>query len=113
MFLVVLLIFGCITNYAKARAAQLNAALWSFLTVLAIFIGLFIGSFIVAIIMMIKDPGFLSVMQQHPGDQEFMMKYMSEHHNLLVMELFLLVCGVGGYLFINYLIKKKGVKQEQ
>lgn len=101
-----ILIFCCIRNYFRAGAANLNAALWSFYTFLACLVSWFIGGIIVTIIMIVRDPKLKTMLMQNPPDQDGVMQYLMSK-NILVPQLFLLVCMVGGYLFVRYLIGKR------
>jgi hypothetical protein len=90
----------------KARAANLNAALWTFYAFLSILCSWAIGSIIVTMILLLRDPVLRGMLTQQPPDKDGIMNYLKTQ-NLLLPEIFLLFCGVGGYLFIHYLISKK------
>ncbi len=100
------LIFCCIRNYFRARAAKFNAALWTFYTFLSILVAWLIGSFITVIIMVIRDPQIRALLSQQPPDRQRLMEYV-KHQNLFVHEMFLMFCGLGGYLFIRHLMIRK------
>lgn len=102
----IVLIFCCVRSYMKARAARLNAALWTFYTFLAILFSWIIGSIIVTVILILRDPSLRHMLTQQPPDRDGIMNYLKTQ-NLLIPEIFLLFCGIGGYLFIHYLISKR------
>lgn len=101
-----ILIFFCIRNYFKARAAQLNAALWSFYTFLACMITWAIGGVIMSIIMISRDPQLKDILLRQPADRQAVVNHLTQK-NLLVPQLFLIVCMAGGYLFIRHLLSKR------
>jgi hypothetical protein len=90
----------------KARAAKLNAALWTFYTFLSILFSWLVGSIIVTFILILRDPALRRMLTHQPPDRDGVMNYLKTQ-NLLLPEIFLLFCGIGGYLFIHYLITKK------
>ncbi|HRO42743.1 MAG TPA: hypothetical protein PL009_07895 [Flavipsychrobacter sp.] len=101
-----ILIFCCIRNYFRARAANLNAALWSFYTFLASIVTWFMGGIIITLIMIARDSHLRKMLMQQPPDQQEIVKYLTGK-NLFVPQLFLIVCMVGGYLFVRHLITKR------
>jgi len=101
-----IIIFCCIRNYFRARAANLKAALWTFYTLLACLVAWFIGGVIITLIMVSRDPNLRKLLMQQPPDQQKVLDYMAGR-NLFVPQLFLVVCMVGGYLLVRHLIIKR------
>ncbi len=101
-----ILIFCCIRNYFRARAANLNAALWTFYTLLASLIAWFIGGVIVTLILLARYPQIKKMLLQQPPDREGIISYMAGQ-NLFVAQIFLVVCMLGGYLFVRHLLLRK------
>lgn len=108
----IVLIFCCIRNYFRARAAKLNAALWSFYTFLAILIAFFIASIIAVIILLLQDPHLQNLMTQQPTNKQAIMDYMMSK-NLTFANLFIAFSGLGGYLFTRHLIIKKTIIEDE
>lgn len=104
------LVFCCVNNYFKARAANLNAALWALFTFIAYGITWFIGGIIVTLIMITRDPQLREIAMKQPSDPQAAVRYL-ESRSLIIPELFLIVCGIGGYLFIRHLILKRKVQE--
>jgi hypothetical protein len=90
----------------KARAANLNAALWTFYTFLAIVGAWVIGSVIVTAIMIAKDPVLRNMFSTQPPDKDGILEYLKTQ-NMVIPQIFIMFCGVGGYLFIHYLLTRK------
>jgi hypothetical protein len=90
----------------KARAANLNAALWSFYTFLAIVGSWLIGSVIVTGIMIARDPVLRNMFSTQPPDKDGILEYLKTQ-NMMIPQIFIMFCGIGGYLFIHYLLSRK------
>lgn len=101
MELLIVLTFCSIRNYNRARAANLNAALWSFYTFIACLVSWFIGGIIAVYIMIARDPQLYNLLTHEPVDKQAVFKYMTGK-NIIVSELFLLVASIGGYLFVRH-----------
>lgn len=106
-----ILLFCCIRNYFRARAANLNAALWSFYTFLACIVTWFIGGIIMTFIMVSRDAQLRALLTKQPLDRQQVVNYLVSK-NLVIPQLFLLVCLIGGYLFIRHLLIKRTVTEE-
>jgi len=91
----------------RAKAAKLNAARWTFYTFISMLVTWFIGVFIVVTIMLVRDPKLRTMLLSQSQDKQRITEYLSSK-NLLVPQLFMLFCMVGGYLFVRYLMAKKG-----
>jgi hypothetical protein len=107
----IVLVFCCVRNYFRARAANLSAALWAFYTFLAGIIGWFIGSIIVVIIFLMRDPVLREMLKEPKPDREAIVAYLAGP-KLIVPEIFLAFCGLGGYLFVRHLIIKRSPLSE-
>lgn len=102
----IVFILCCIRMYVKARAANLNAALWTFYTFISILVAWLAGIVMVAIIFLVRDPNLRSLITKVPADRDAVMKHIMSQ-NMLIPEIFLMFCGLGGFLFVNYLVSKR------
>ncbi len=106
-----ILIFCCIRNYFRAGAAELNAALWSFYTFIACICAWFIGGIIMTFIMISRDELLRDMLMQQPPDRQKVMDYLVQK-NLLVPQLFLIVCMAGGFLLTRHLIIRRSAMRK-
>ncbi len=105
-----LIIFGicCYLNYSRAKLAQLSGGKWALYSALSIFVALFIGAAFLMIFMTVQDPEFKRMFTDASTSgntnefNEYVMSKMT-----IINQLFILFCGVGGYLFVRYLLNKK------
>jgi hypothetical protein len=100
-----IIVWGCFRNYMRAKIANLNAGYWALITFLMILAGWIIGVFLVVIMMMMKDEQLRKMLLQSAPREEIV-EYIG-NMNLLISEIFLFVCSIGGYLFVRYLIIRK------
>jgi hypothetical protein len=107
----IVLVICCLRNYVRARAANLKAALWVFYTVLAGMFGWLVGSVIVVVILLIRDPYLKSMLYAQSPDKDAIVAYLNGP-KLIIPEIFLAFCGIGGYLFVRHLIIKRSVPSE-
>lgn len=107
-----ILIFCCIRNYYRARAANLNAALWSLYTFIASMATWFIGGIIMVLIMISKDEYLRNLLMKQPPARQEIVDYMADR-NLVVAQLFLIVCMLGGYLLVRHLLIKRASEQPE
>jgi hypothetical protein len=104
-----LTIIFCALNYMRARVKKLNAAKWAFFTFLATLVGWFVGGMIMMIILMVRFPDLVELTTQPDASPATLAPAIAERMNPWIAEIFLLFCGLGGYLFIRHLLIKKPV----
>jgi len=102
-----LTIFFCIRNYIRAKAKRLNAGKWAFLTFLAVIAGWFAGCMIVVTILLTRYPELIAMVNEPGTGPSEIAPAISERMNPFVAELFLLFCGLGGYLFVRHQLIRK------
>lgn len=102
----ILMIVFCVSNFFNAKKNGLPAGKWVLYTFLAVMAASFIGAVITSIIFVIRDPHLRAMMLQSQQDQASLMQYFSTQ-DMFFPELFMLFCGLGGYLFTRHLIFKK------
>lgn len=98
----------CYLNYKQAKQANLSGGKYAFYTFLGIIAGLFAGSLLILNFLPTNDPQFREVMRsvmQKPIDMERAL-YIQEKIGFL-NKLIFFFSGIGGYLFVRYLLHKK------
>lgn len=103
----VVFIVCCVWNYFRAKAANLNAWVWTFYTLLGVLVGWFIGLMISSLILIAKDPQLQQMMLNSVNPDRAAIMHYLQKKNLLLIEVFGLFCGFGGYLFVRNLITKR------
>ncbi len=91
----------------RARAQALSGAKWALYTFLAVVAGWFAGSMIMVMILMIRFPEFLELAGTPDITPPEISAFLMERINPVVADIFLLVCGLGGYLFVRHRLIKK------
>lgn len=96
-----LIIFFSVRTYFRAKKGGLPPSKWVIYTILSVMVAWFLGAIITSIIFVIKDPTIQEMMTSGESSQEAVMKYLATQ-DMLIPEIFMLFCGVGGYLFIRH-----------
>jgi|GEM_PF-1693002 len=101
-------IFCCYLNYSRAKLAHLSGAKWALFTFIAILITAVIGFTTVIVVLFSKDPNVQAMINEmsKTGDDSELQQYILKNVNFL-NQLFVFFCGLGGYLFIRYILNKK------
>lgn len=88
--------------------AQLNGAKWALYTFGAIFLMLLIAATVILTIMIVQDPELQRLINEMSvtGNEDEVKRNMQAHINFL-NELLMFFAGLGGYLFVKYLLDKK------
>ncbi len=107
MGLIFVLIWGCFRSYVRAKLTNLNPTFWVMMTAVSVIIAWFLGAVIVVSMMLMQDPLLREMLTAQQPDQDAVVKYLSGK-NLIVSEIFIFVAALGGYLFIRYLMTRKG-----
>lgn len=108
-----ILVWGCFRNYLRARVGQLNAGRWAVATFFSILVAWFVGALIMVVIMVIKDPQLRVLMTKPDVDREELLRYTQANMNATISEVFMMVCAIGGYLFVRYMLIRKLPPQEE
>ncbi len=98
----------CYLNYKQAKQAQLSGGKYAFFTVLGIMGGLIIGALLIMNFLPTDDPQFREIMKsamKEPMNVEQAM-YIQEKIGFL-NKLIFFFSGIGGFLFVRYLLHKK------
>jgi hypothetical protein len=74
------------------------------------FAGLMIGGIDILLSLISRDAELKSMIMEVPQDREATMVYLQDKITWL-HQLFVLFCGIGGYLFTRYILNKKIVKR--
>lgn len=106
----ILLLFLCLRIYLRAKHHGQPPGKWVIYNILSVVAAWFIGAMISSIIFMIKDPGLRKMMTQTQPDQQAVMQYFASQ-DMFFPELFILFCGIGGYLFIRHRLIRKIMSQ--
>ncbi len=103
-------IFFCFRNYMRARAQALSGVKWALYTFLAVIAGWFIGSMIMVFILMIRFPEFWALVGNPDITPQEVSAFIMERVNPWIADIFLLFCGLGGYLFVRHQLIKKATQ---
>jgi hypothetical protein len=101
-----IVIFFCFRNYMRARAQALSGVKWGFYTFLAVIAGWLAGSMIMVIILMIRFPELLQLAGSPDITPQEVSAFILERVNPIVADIFMLFCGLGGYLFVRHRLIK-------
>lgn len=106
-----LIVYGicCYLNYKQAKLANLNGGKYAFFTFLGITGCLFIGSLLIINFLPTADPHFretVTSMMQDGTSMEKTAEYIQGNIGFLNKTIFFF-SGIGGYLFVRYLLHKK------
>ena len=104
----ILFIICCYLNYSRAKRGGLNGGKWALYTFLAILGGLLIGATTIMIYLMANDPelqNMISDASASRNDEELRQYVQGKMHFL--NQLFMLFCGIGGYLFVRYRLGRR------
>ncbi len=93
----------------RARTQQLSGIKWAFYTFMAVIAGWFAGSMIMITILMIRFPELLQVAGSPDITPQEVSAYILERVNPIVADIFMLFCGLGGYLFVRHRLIKKAL----
>jgi hypothetical protein len=100
-------IFFCIRNFMRAKAKELNAGKWALFTFLAVIAGWFIGCIIMVVILLIRYPELGTLVSTPGATPAEVTAFLAGRMDAVVADLFLLFCGLGGYLFVRHLLINK------
>jgi len=101
----------CYLNFKRAEAAKLNGFKWALLTFVIIFLFVGIGSFLLLASFVSQDAGFRELASNPEQDPKLVMEAIQKKVTFL-HQLFVLFCGLGGYLLVRYWITKRTNKNE-
>lgn len=106
--IIILLIFLAFRNGMRAREKGVSAPLWGFLTVVFFSMGLFIGFFI-SFLAIFRGQFNMIRMQRDQAkySQELAMQFSQALLNNPVHSFAIMMCGLGGYLLVRYILNKK------
>lgn len=107
----ILYLFCCYLNYSKAKIAKLNGFKWALFTFLAIMVLLLVAATLILVSMISKNPELQKLINEMSttGNQDAVKKYIQENINFL-NEMLMFCAGLGGYLYIKYILDKKIVQ---
>lgn len=103
-----ILILCCVRIYTLARLKGLNPAGWALRTFVTMFLCTFAGAIVSFFIQLGKHPDLRNVMVQYQNthkQDDFLKVYMRYMDNI-VIDVFLIVCALGGFLLVRHRLSR-------